>query len=211
MAPYEYLVMKFANQWTTREQILHQELSQKTISTESVAKALHYFQVARTFDGLKNEDNRTLIVKNLLEHSKYLTKNNFHEKVQELAESFKEQFGKTNLSAASKLLWLRKKSPVLIFDKWAKLALESLEQKKIGGYSDYSEVWNRNYYLHQNKIKDAAANFINVRQYSALWDKSTSECQDIVLSDWFLERVFDMYLLSHGKSSKIYNTEITPS
>lgn len=202
MAPYEYLVMKFANQWTTREQILHEELSRKIISEKSVVKALQYFQVARTFDGLKTEDNRTFIVENLLEHSKYLTKNNFHEKVQDLAERFKEQFGSTNLSAASKLLWLRKKSPVLIFDKWAKSALESFEQRKIDCYADYSEVWNHNYSLHKDKIKDATIDFVNVRQYSALWNKSTSECKDIVTSEWFLERVFDMYLLSHGKLSK---------
>lgn len=200
MEIYQYLVMKFVNQWVTKEQILHNELSLKDITEESVVKALQYFQVARTFTGLKTQENREFIVDKLLEHSKHLTNNNFYTKVQKLSEDFKQQFGSTNLSAASKLLWLRKKTPVIIFDSWAKLAIENIEKTKIENYSDYSEVWNKNFLLHRDKINSAAKNFINVRHYSALWDKSITECRDIVLSEWFLERVFDMYLLSHGKS-----------
>jgi hypothetical protein len=201
LAPYEYFVMKFANQWASKENFLYLRLNQRQINEASVANALHYFQVARTFVGLQNEKNREFIAEQVLEHSKYLTKNNFHQKVDSLADQFENRFKSKNVSAASKLLWLRKRSPVLIFDKWARTALEKMEQRNLDSYEEYAIAWRKNYSLHESEITNAAISLIGVRQYCALWNTTASECEEIVLSEWFLERVFDMYLLFHGKNS----------
>ncbi len=199
MPPCKHFAMKFANQWASKEQALHTAFSHKNISGDEIAKSLHYFQVARTFRNLKNEKNRTFIAVNVIEFSKNLKEDNFPEKVDGLSSAFEEKFGSRNISAASKLLWLRKRSPVIIFDKWAKIAIEKIEDRKIENYKDYSELWKKHYSQDKAKIRSAANSLIKVQEYSGMWDLSTSKYKEAIQSDWFLERVFDMRLLYFGK------------
>ena len=200
MPPYKYFAMKFVNQWTSKERDLHITLSKRTIPEDAIAKSLHYFQVARTFKNLEERENRAFIAEQIIEFSRHLTQKNFHEKVEGLSKQFENKFKSKNLSAASKLLWLRRKSPVLIFDKWAKLSLEKMEQKKIVGYEEYSVLWRKHYCSHRHEINSAAHGLIEVKEYSGLWNAVDSEFKETILSDWFSERVFDMYLLFHGKN-----------
>jgi hypothetical protein len=201
MPPYKYFAMKFVNQWATKESLLHTALSKKVVDSETIAKALHYFQVARTFENLEKTKNREFIAEQLIEHSKYLTANNFAERVEDLACIFEKKFGSKNISAASKLLWLRKRSPVLIFDKWARVALEKLDGSKIESYLHYAEVWQKHFQSCRLEIESCAHNMAHAQEYSALWNIDLHEFQEITHNTWFAERVFDMYLLQCGRDS----------
>lgn len=203
MLPYKYLAMKFANQWATRERDIHANLSGRIVTGEAVATALHYFQVARTFKGLDDPNNRHFIAEQLVEHSRYLTSGTFSERVESLASAFEKHFKSRNVSAASKLLWLRKRSPVLVFDKWARDALQKMEDINIGNdYSKYASIWRKSFEEHSKQIRQSALSLTEVQEYSALWNTDQTEFADTVRSDWFAERVFDMGLLHYGKKLK---------
>jgi hypothetical protein len=64
-----------------------------------------HFRVARTFKGL-SDATAEQISEYLIETSN--GEGTCSDKVTSLAQCFKERFGQFNLSAASKLLWLRK-------------------------------------------------------------------------------------------------------
>ena len=98
-------------------------------SEDSIAKALAYFQVSRNFANLKENPQTLVRIKKAL--VKVRCDENFPaaaNKVMELSRWFETEFGKFNLSAATKLLWLSCKSPYLIYDKRAVKALEKLFQ-----------------------------------------------------------------------------------
>lgn len=200
MKPYEYLAVKFANQWGLREEALHKSLSASSILEAGVAKALHYFQVARTFRGLSDPESRGYIAARVLDRSKGLTAKNYVDRVNKLAGDFESEFGSNNLSAASKLLWLRARSPVLVYDKWARLVLERVYNCKIPDYKNYCEYWRNHYSENGADLQSVLNKFGNAQKYTALHSRSAKEFHEIISSEWFAERVFDMYLLTSGKN-----------
>lgn len=201
MPPYEYFAMKYINQWLLKEKPLHENLSDKHITEVWISKSLHFFQVARTFKGLSDGDGKGFIAQTLLDNSKRLTVNNFPDKVEKLAGDFNDKFGSRNISAASKLMWLRKRSPVIIYDKWAKKALVNKGLSKQATYTEYCNAWKLEYVKHQKAIKKACGNLLGIKTFCALWELTDTESREIIKSDWFQERVFDMYLLHAAKNS----------
>jgi hypothetical protein len=201
MPPYEYFAMKYINQWLLKERALHANLSEKHVSEDIVSKSLHFFQVLRTFKGLSDGDGKEFIVKALLDNSKRLTSTNFPAKVEKLADDFNDKFSTRNISASSKLMWLRKRSPVIIYDKWAKKALVNKGLSKQASYAEYCKAWNVEYDKHQKAIKKACVKLLDAKDFCALWELTITESRDIVKSDWFQERVLDMYLLHEAKNS----------
>ena len=109
--PYEFCAHKFLDLWRTEEP-LHKAMS-GTPSARQVRDALKHFRVARTFKGLSDEVAEK-ISQDLVEVSD--SEGIYSDKVTSLARRFKKNFGQLNLSAASKLLWLRKRRPYLIYD-----------------------------------------------------------------------------------------------
>ena len=85
-------------------------------------------------------------------------------RVEELAMRFKGQFQKFNLSAASKLLWLRYKSPYIVCDLRAVTTLKKLgcrfNDRK---YSEYCEQWKAQYQKRESQIKTAASRLVEMQ------------------------------------------------
>tara|TARA_Y100001970_G_C14069930_1_gene768872 strand:+ start:222 stop:848 length:627 start_codon:yes stop_codon:yes gene_type:complete len=202
--PMEFFATRFANQWIRSEESLHKALSAKTIEPESISEALGFFQTARPFKGLSNTSIRQEIAAHLVESSKYLTEKNVVSKVNTLRIRLKERFNTDNYSAASKLLWLRKRAPVIIMDKWAKKALlkQGLKlpvEERESHYDLYCSYWRTIYEQHRKDIEAASRSLVNIKAYCELWDLTNSEIKIITHSNWFHERVFDLYLMHTGK------------
>src|SRR5438132_13931620 len=137
--PYEFCAHKFLDLWRD-EAPLHKDM-QGTPSAKQIMAALKHFKVARTFKGL-SESLAEQISENLVAVSDRCD-GNYSEKVTSLALRFKKNFGQLNLSAASKLLWLRNRSPYLIYDARAVNALRRLGNKRFDNYTSYCEAWKR--------------------------------------------------------------------
>jgi hypothetical protein len=138
MLPYEYCAFRFLELWERDEKSLHSDM-QGTPSGDQIRSVLRHYRVARNFKGLSDEVAEQ-ISEDLLEVSD--GDGSYSDKVVSLAERFEENYGQFNLSAASKLLWLRNKRPYLIYDKRAATAIRLLGSEiEIGNYKSYCEAW----------------------------------------------------------------------
>jgi len=199
--PYEYCAYRFLELWERFEKPLHIALSGKP-SAVQIRGALKYYRVARNFKGLSNEVAEQISAE-LLKASDECN-GSYSSKVISLASRFKNIFGQSNLSAASKLLWLRNRSPYLIYDSRAVNALRRLGNKfnKVN-YISYCEVWEREYKTRSGEISLATHGLVNLpRKYTATFTRTDDELTELVHSKWFIERVFDIYLWEIGASKK---------
>jgi len=103
---FELCAAHFLLQWKRKEERFYNAISNEP-SPEVLRSALSFFIIARNFRNIKKDSKVAQgIIEMLLDADK--RKNlSAQEKVSFLAAQFKTKFGKNNISAASKLLWLR--------------------------------------------------------------------------------------------------------
>jgi len=196
----ELCAAHFLLQWKRKEEKFHESLSKKP-SAESLRSALSFFIIARNFSGIKADRNVAQeIIDMLLEIDKDKSLK-VQEKVAALAAKFKVRFGKNNISAASKLLWLRRRAPYVIYDSRAEKTLKAMGAKfKSRDYAKYYEAWRTSYELYKPTIVKAVRGLHNIHKILPEWDQSPEGTREMVNSDWFLERVFDIYLYQNSES-----------
>jgi hypothetical protein len=140
---FEYCALRFLLQWLQRERVLHDQIAGKP-SFLQVRSALQYFQVARTFPGLRS-DKVVRAVANALRHVDGEPQLSPEEKVLTLASQFRESFNRFNLAAASKLLRLKHRWPYIIYDSRAVKALRALGCNfQNANYSEYCKFGGTN-------------------------------------------------------------------
>lgn len=195
--PFEYCALRFLLQWQQRESALHHQIAGSP-SLQQVRSALQYFQVARTFKGLRS-DKAAQAVADALRQVDRNTQLSAEEKVTTLASRFRESFNRFNLAAASKLLWLKHRWPYIIYDSRAVKALRALGCKcENANYREYCKCWRNQYSRHEQRIKQAASRLHSVRRFLPQAYGTKEELITLALRQWFLERVFDIYLWEIG-------------
>jgi hypothetical protein len=102
------------------------------------------------------------------------------------------------LSASSKLLWLRYRSPIIIFDSRASRHLQYLDEPRSNSYQDYCQSWRNHFDSCQRAIARACRDLPPLKHFTAADDISNTALKAIVKETWFHERVFDNYLWTKG-------------
>jgi hypothetical protein len=194
---YEYCAYRFLELWEKDEKALHKDMK-GTPSAYQIRKVLNHYRVARNFKGLSGEAHK--ISKDLLEVSD--GEGDYADKVTMLAKRFKKSFGQFNLSAASKLLWLRHQSPYRIYDARAIKGLRRLTKFDKADYRSYCEAWKREYEPRSSEISRAASGLVHLmpRKYTAAPLLTDAQLLTLVGAQWFRERVFDIYLWEIGSA-----------
>ena len=183
-------------QWERKERSLHEAISRSPSAT-NVRKALKYFQVARGFSGL--EENADKVVDALKNYSKRLDNKTIISRVSGLADVFKRDFRSRNLSAASKLLWLSCRNPVVIMDLRTVTSLHNLGYKFANkDYESYYKNWRTEYDYRYEEIKKATKKLDQIREFTTSWNRSLKDVRQDIRSDWFIERTFDLFLWEIG-------------
>ena len=198
--PFGYCAARFLRQWEMREETLYTAIS-STQREDSIINALAYFQVSRNFANLrKNQENVKKILSALNEVKCDERFPSACEKVMELSERFKNEFGKFNLSAATKLLWLSYRSPYVIHDKRAVTALNRKFQLKFDSrsYSEYASAWRTEYAKAEGGIVKAIANLPTGRAFMPKTSLTDIDLKKLAKQSWFKERVFDIFLWEVG-------------
>lgn len=194
--PYEYCALRFLTHWETKERSLYEVISRPP-SADDVRKALHSFQVDREFRGLRAEADK--IVKALTIKCRRLNAENVVSRVNGLSDTFKQDFGSRNLSAASKLLWLSRRNPVVILNSRSVASLGALGNKfDSKDYAAYYECWRTEFKKREREIKKAVSKLVSIKMFTAAWYKSPGELRQDISSDWFVERTFDLFLWELG-------------
>lgn len=195
--PFEYCALRFLMQWEQRERTLHGQIANNP-SLDQIRSALRYFQVARTFRGLKSDQAAQAVADALCQVDEQSALSP-EQKVTTLASRFKATFSQFNLSASSKLFWLRHKRPYIIYDSRAVAALRDLGCTfENANYVEYCNCWRNQYNQRKDAIKKAACRLHEVRSFLPLWHQTEAELKALALQPWFLERVFDIYLWEMG-------------
>ncbi|MGZ0079706.1 hypothetical protein [Methylomonas sp. YC3] len=198
--PFEFCALRFLLQWERSEKSLHREMK-GTPSIADIRKSLRYFQVARNFSGLK-DDGRAQMVSQALGSIDLESDLTPEQKVDRLARRFKRDFNQFNLSAASKLFWLKHKRPYIIYDSRAVSALKELGHTfDKRNYAAYCKSWREQYRLDRDNIKTAASRLIEIRGFLPAWHVDEETMSKLTRQPWFLERVFDIYLWEAGGES----------
>jgi hypothetical protein len=194
--PFEYCAWKFFFQWENREKNLHQELKSHSPSHKTLREALSYFKVARGFPDLEKRVHE--IADDLIALSERRDLSS-EERVDRLADAFRKKFKRRNVSAASKLLWLRGRTPFIIYDSRAANALKLLGfQLETNDYHGYCVAWRKAFKSNKTAIAAISAYPIEMRCLLPAGQAEYKLLVSYLGKPWFRERVFDIYLWELG-------------
>ena len=128
-----------------------------------------------------------------------ITGDNVDAIVWELEKTFKSVYDRHALSAASKLLWIRHRSPVVIYDGQACKTLKRLGSKfKGGNYKAYRGEWMRQFADHESGYSESLRGTSSRQGVLVAHDMPDSELAALAAERWFHERVFDNFLWRTG-------------
>jgi len=197
--PFGFCALRYLLQWQQREEDLHRRISSRTPTIDDLRRALRYFQVARNFKGLK-DDQRASLVLNALLAIRARGDTPPERKVALLAESFKAANFQRNTSAASKLLWLSSRRPFILYDSRALTALvgEYGHKGDKSDYAAYCSSWRKAYTRHTESIRHAVNELPKARAFLPGSTPPDGQLLALVNRPWFRERVFDIYLWELG-------------
>ncbi|ANJ58429.1 hypothetical protein PMA3_25990 [Pseudomonas silesiensis] len=197
MDNFKYFALMYLNDWHYWDKPLSERIFSinKDDSLYAFHRAAKYYKVTRNFP-IDEAEARLQGALDLVKlGSGKLTEGNVCERVNQLALAFKRRYGKNAISAASKFLWLRYKSPVVIFDSRAKKWLDWNGYKvPANDYEGYRRQWLAAFSDHRLQIDEACLSLVKVHEFSMAFENSAEEIASVTASHWFKERVFDKYL-----------------
>ncbi|MDY6992937.1 MAG: hypothetical protein SVR94_10095 [Pseudomonadota bacterium] len=197
MDNFKYFALTYLNDWYLWDKPFSERIaSSSKDSREALHEAAKYYKITRNFSKLEGEDRLESALNLLKQVRGPITEKNVCKKVISLAKEFENKYGKNAVSAASKFLWLRFRSPIVIFDSRAIAWLRKKGYKVpyTGGYKEYREQWVAAYTDHKQEINEACKSLEKLKDYSLAYDVSLKNVKEIIRTSWFRERIFDKYL-----------------
>jgi hypothetical protein len=116
--------------------------------------------------------------------------------VESLAKALHKKYDLFALSAASKFLWMRFRSPIIIYDSVVSRWLHEKCAKKYDGYYAYYENWLCKYHEHEGQIRNACAELRSIKKFTLADQEPNEKIAEWTSSRWFTERVFDHFMLN---------------
>lgn len=192
--PFEYCAFRYFVQWVRYERALHSRMRSHP-SPDDIRDSLRYFKVARSFGGLGTDGGVAKSIREELVDVAARQDITPASRVNELAKRFKARFGKFNISAASKLLWLSKPNEYLVYDSRAVAGLKRLGlSPQARDYAAYEKAWRQKYSESKDSVIRATNRLPEVKAWLPCGPDDSNEMHSISNQKWFLERVFDIYL-----------------
>jgi hypothetical protein len=132
-------------------------------------------------------------------------------RVRELVDLLSGFYGNEPWSAASKFLWIRFQSPIIIYDSLSWKWMNAPGRQKCKSFEDFCDAWRHEFLNRREKIREACEGLLEVRSYLPPTSNSEGEFAAIpeaefevaVRSEWFMERVFDHFMLNEESYSRI--------
>ena len=205
---FKFFALQYLNDWYEKDRGFINELSSitKEVRLRNLHDAAQYYGVKRNFGGVKKKGLDAAFT--LLENAAQAATRQHQSVVAivaQLAKDFEKEYpkqsGKEKVSAASKFLWLRCQSPVVIRDTNAFACLQAASCGRLpqSNYSSYCREWRRQFSKRKARIRAACAGLVRVKEFSLAKDMTDEELKSIVGSRWFRERVFDKFLWWNGE------------
>lgn len=196
---FEYYALHYLNLWISTEKEIFQKMrsNDRTTKYHGIKEGANYFRIARSlptkYEKEKNRERYDPVLQ-ILETDPLaeIGSTDVIEAVEEVHKELSAAYGnRIVISATSKFLWLRYRDPVKILDSQAKSSLN------ISGndYSKFVQAWNREYNELRPAIIKASKRLPSISDFTL---ESSEYISEICIEEWFLQRVFDIYLWQNG-------------
>lgn len=202
---FEYSSLYYLNQWLSYDKDYCLALSgpNQKEKLSALKSAGGFYRVARNLPTAFDEKIGIERYQPVLDIIDNLSIDQFEKdpvkKILEIETEISNKYGNRGvLSLTTKFLWLKFKSPILIYDSQARIAVGS----KNGDLQDYYEKWLAEFENHKEEIQSVCTILSSLSLYAVdqrLADKKYID--EISSSKWFHERVFDIYLWSKGSNA----------
>jgi len=202
----EYCSLQYMNLWIKNDALCVKALSEPDENEKLLAlkKAAKFYSVARNLP-LKYEEEKKLkryepVMRILDKVSTREIQKNTVEYIHQIEREISEAYGNRGvLSLTTKFLWLKEKSPVIIYDSQVKKALKV---KKVDTLEAFYNEWHNEFEKQKNNIKEACSNLASLHKYVHTENNQIykGEIEKLTAQTWFHWRVFDTYLWNKGNS-----------
>lgn len=201
---YGFYAMSYLNQWLKNDSHWHRILNSdqpRSNKLGAIKEAATYYRVARNWRQASEEDGRYGAILDFLDSAEPPQMDSIAAYVTKSAEQLRSLNGDRNvLSLTSKMLWVKFKSPVVIYDTQAKRALGLTGDD----YSKFVKVWHDHFSVEKNAIEVACAQLENAIRFCVRPDLHIDEFRSFAFADFFMERVFDIRLWTEGVQVGLY-------
>jgi hypothetical protein len=199
MDNFKFFALHYLNDWYGYDRRFVEGLrpsKDRAARLVCIREAVKYYTIARNFKARPGEEKLASALAALDNASREVTQANVDATVCALAETFQGLYGKYLISAASKLLWLRHQSPVIIYDSRALACLNVRCSKALVGctYAVYRREWLRQFHNRESEIRAASKELARVKDFSIAPAMTHHELMQLVSNEWFHHRVFDKFL-----------------
>ena len=200
---FEYCSLYYLNQWLKYDRGYCDALSgnDNDRKVSALKKAAGFYRVARNLRTEDKEASRYQPVLDILDSIdpkkfKGDQNKNIVDEIKNVESRISKIYGGRNvLSLTTKFLWLKVKSPIVIYDSQAREAVGA----KNNDLDDYYEKWKDQFDNYEKKIESACSKLPDMHLYAVNHEAGTKKYIIEHSSEpWFSERVFDIYLWHKG-------------
>ena len=196
--PFLRYAREYGEYWSRRERHLYDGLADDDSARrlQAIQSAAGYFKIARNFPtafDISLGHARLAPVLEIIDQFRHseLTVATLWRTIESLRIRLAAPYGGGDrLSAATKLLWLLRRDPVIIYDSQARVALGA----PAGNYARYVQLWRLGYAKHEDAIRSACATISSTGTKVPEFASDTGE-------EWFRQRVYDIFLWNVGAPS----------
>ena len=198
---FRYFALRYLDDWWTddRHFVAGVQLERdRSHRLATLRRAAIYYKVTRTLPTLDGEERLSAALDAVDHVASPITEETVDDVVCGLASRLKELYGRYAISAASKLLWIRHRWPVVILDDQADLCLRRSGCRfGKGEYRPYRKEWRQQFAEREAQIREACEELQLARGFSRA-EVTSDELAELTATPWFRERVFDKYLWANA-------------
>jgi len=192
----EYCSLHYLNMWLKYDRGYYIALKKGSDDEKlsSLKKATHYYKISRNLPSEFDEGKNFPRYKPVLNILESLTRADVIgrplDPIIETENRISEVYGgRGTLSLTTKLLWLKMRDPIIIYDKEVRTALGTPD----GDLPSYYEAWKQEYKNYEDQISSVCAKLSKISKYS--YNNIPAErIEKLSSKRWFKKRVFDVYL-----------------
>ncbi|MFQ3248057.1 MAG: hypothetical protein ACI9SP_004717 [Arenicella sp.] len=197
---FDYYSLAYLNQWLEKDRYFFEELNSDRKEDErllALKRGATFYRIARnlkTPQSVKSGDIQRYkaVLASLDSITIEQAQSSPIETISLFNESLKKSYGESNrISASSKFLWMKFRSPFYIYDALSREALGTKHNR----LDDFFSSWNESFLKKEPEIVVACSNLNRAFRYSCDSRISAEAINKLSSEPWFLERVHDLYLM----------------
>lgn len=204
---FEYCALRYLNMWLETEKAQHEALAgpdgpdgvDEAKKLAALSKFATGYRIARNLRTAFDVDKDVARLKPVLDILGKFCPEDFDGEllqgaIRTVENQIRSAYGDRGvLSATTKFLWLKFRTPIIIYDRQARIALKTKTEDLAGFYAKWREGFEKN-----RPLIDAACDSLPSVSKFTMW--TTDEIAEVASQQWFRERVFDIYLWQIGSA-----------